>query len=126
MKDNDVNPELVHATDREGPAGPGWRMLLQFVELAADDVAARLLPPSKPLILVSPGLLARYRLDSFVKRLIDASKQREAAAIFLVVPAHDAGGLPLINQELPIRGVLPSDGLWVSPHWLANKHNAAA
>ena len=74
-------------------------------------------------------IAGRLKLSTIVppfSAVIEASKQRSAAAIFLVVPAHDAGGLPLINQELPIRGVLPSDGLWVSPHWLANKHNAAA
>ncbi|WP_437840178.1 protein kinase domain-containing protein [Sorangium sp. So ce1153] len=121
-----VDADLVHETDRLGPAGPDWPNLLRLAELAADDVAAKLLPPERPLVLTSPGLLARYRLTSFLAKVIETSKRRDAAAIFLVVPAHDAGGLPLINQELPIRGVLPSDGLWVSPHWLANKHNAAA
>ncbi|WP_437602994.1 protein kinase [Sorangium sp. So ce590] len=121
-----VNPAVVHDADRQGPAGATWPNLIHLAELAAAEVADRLLPPRKPLVLVSPGLLARYRLTGFLSRLIEASKERDAAAIFLLVPAHDAGGLPLINQELPIRGILPSDGLWVSPYWLTNKHNAAA
>ena len=126
MKALGVDPDVVHDADRQGPAGPAWANLIRLAELGADDVAARLLPPDKPLVLVSPGLLARYRLTGFLAKLIEASKQREAAAIFLVVPAHDGAGIPLINHDFPIRGVLPSDGLWVSPHWLANKHNAAA
>jgi serine/threonine protein kinase len=126
MEKLEVDPDVVHEADRQGPVGPTWPNLIRLAELAADEVATRLLPPAKPLVLVSPGLLARYRLTGFLSKLIDASKQPSSAAIFLVVPAHDAGGLPLINGELPIRGVLPSDGLWVSPYWLANKHNAAA
>ncbi|NUP07973.1 MAG: protein kinase [Polyangiaceae bacterium] len=126
MKTNEVDPEVVHRADAEGPAGAAWPNLLALAEAAAADVASKLLPPKNPLILVQPGLLARYRLEGFLQALIDASKDRDSAAIFLLVPAHDTGGLPLINRELPIRGVLPSDGLWVSAHWLANKHNAAA
>ena len=122
----DVDPAVVHEADRLGPAGAAWQNIVRLAELGADDVAARLLPPSRPLVLVTPGLLARYRLTGFLTRLVEASRRRESAAIFLLVPAHDAAGLPLINEQLSIPGVLPSDGLWVSPHWLANKHNAAA
>jgi hypothetical protein len=126
MKKLGVDPSVVYAADREGPTGATWPNLIHLAELAAGDVAERLLPPKKPLVLVSPGLLARYRLTGFLEQLIAASKQPDSAAIFLLIPAHDGSGLPLINQELPIRGVLASDGLWVSPHWLANKHNSAA
>lgn len=122
----DVDPDVVHEADRLGPSGPAWQNIVRLAELAADEVAARLFPPSKPLVLVSPGLLARYRLTGFLARLVEASRRRESAAIFLLVPAHDATGLPLINEQLSIPGVLLSDGLWVSPHWLANRHNAAA
>ncbi|MEP7123914.1 MAG: protein kinase [Byssovorax sp.] len=121
-----VDSSVVYAADRAGPAGPAWPNLIHLAELAAAEVAERLLPPKTPLVLVSPGLLARYRLTSFLEKLINASRERDAAAIFLLIPAGDGAGLPLINRELPVRGVLASDGLWVSPHWLANKHNSAA
>ena len=117
---------MVYAADREGPAGAAWPNLVHLAELAAAEVADRLLPPKTPLVLVCPGLLSRYRLTGFLERVIAASKERDSAAIFLLVPAHDGSGVPRINQEMPIRGVLASDGLWVSSHWLSNKHNAAA
>jgi len=126
MKENGVDPDVVQSADAEGPVGAAWPHLIALAEDAAGQVAAKLLPNDKPLILVQPGLIARYRLAGFLQSLIDASKRPESAAIFLLVPAHDGGGLPLINEELPIHGVLPTDALWVSPHWIENKHNAAA
>ena len=126
MRENDVDERVVYATDADGPASKGWPNLVELAKRAAARVAAKLLPPERPLVLVQPGLLARYKLDAFVQAVVDASKKRESAAIFLVVPAHDGTGLPLVNGVLPIRGVLATDALWVSIDWLENRHNSAA
>lgn len=119
------NSAIVHDADRGGRDGKNWSNLLRLVEAAATSVADQLLPPKAPLLLVQPGLIARYRLDSFLERLVAASKSAEAP-ILLLVPAHDTGGIPAINGELPIPGLHPSQALWVPLEWLANRHNAAA
>jgi hypothetical protein len=118
--------DLIHLADREGRVGASWPNLLRLVRGAADAVAASLLEPKEPLLLVQPGLIARYRLDGFLRKLIEASKAPDTASIFLLVPSHDMGGIPLINGDLSIPGVLASQVLWVSLDWLANKHNRAA
>ncbi len=118
--------DIVHAADRAGPNGEHWPRLMKLVNAAADALEHRLLPPKEPLLLVQPGLLARYRLESLTRALVEAGRAGECAAIFLVVADHDRSGLPRINGEMAIPGLLSSQALWMSRAWLANKHNAAA
>ncbi|MBO6936772.1 MAG: BREX system serine/threonine kinase PglW [Deltaproteobacteria bacterium] len=116
---------IVHDADRGGRDGKNWSNLMRLIEAAAASVAEQLLPPKEPLLLVQPGLLARYQLTSFLERLVASAKSAEAP-ILLLVPAHDTGGIPSINGELSIPGLHPSQALWVPLEWLANRHNAAA
>ncbi len=118
--------DLIHDADRGGAAGPAWTNLLKLVQAAADTVASSLLPPKEPLLLVQPGLIARYRLTGFLERLVEAAKQPEANAILLLVPSHDTGGLPAINGELAIPGLEPGQSLWVAPEWIRNRDQAPA
>lgn len=118
MKHLGVNNDLIHAADREGPGGKAWRNLLKLAEKSAELIASARLPPKRPLLLIHPGPIARYHLTSFLERLTVTAKQDESAAIFLLVPSHDTGGIPRINSELLIPGVLPSQVLWMSRSWL--------
>ncbi|MBJ71778.1 MAG: hypothetical protein CMN31_10630 [Sandaracinus sp.] len=116
---------IVHEADLGGRQGEDWPNLLNLVEAAAESIAEELLPPKEPLLLVQPGLIARYHLDSFLERLVESAKSAEAP-ILLLVPGHDTGGIPRINGELSIPGLHPSQALWVPLEWLAHRHNAAA
>ncbi len=118
--------DIVHAADRAGPTGEHWPRLMKLVSAAAEALEKKLLPPKEPLLLVQPGLLARYRLEGLTRALVEAGKSGDCAAIFLVVADHDRSGLPRINGEMAIPGLLSSQALWMSRAWLANKHNAAA
>ena len=100
--------------------------MVELARRAADALADRLLPNAEPLVLVQPGLLARYRLEGFLERLVAAGKSPESAGIVLLVPSVDGAGVPRINGELAVPGLLPSQALWVSHEWLVNRHNAAA
>jgi hypothetical protein len=119
MRLNRVEPSLVHEADRLGSVGSTWTNLLRLARMAVTDVELKLLPPREPLLLVQPGLLARYRLEDFLRALVDASKRDEAAAIFLLVPSHDVPGVPRINGELVVPGVLAAHALRVPREWLA-------
>lgn len=121
-----VDPEKVFETDRLGPGSPGWPNLLRLASSAADEVASRLFPPKEPLLLVQPGLIARYRLERFLARAIEASRDDDARAIFLLVPGRDTGTTPRINGELAIPGLLASQSTWIPREWLSNAHHAAA
>jgi hypothetical protein len=44
--------------------------------------------------------------------MVQASQRDDAAAMLLLVPAHDTGGIPRISGELEVPGILPSQALW--------------
>jgi hypothetical protein len=125
-KANITSDDIVHTADREGPSGPAWPKLLRLVHLAADALAVRLAKADRPLLLVQPGLLARYGLADFLRRLVELGSNRETPAMLLLVPMHDTGGMPRIDGTMSIPGLLPGQAMWVSRAWLANRHNAAA
>ena len=128
------SPDVIHAADREGRAGPAWPRLLQLIERAAHDVAQQLLPATEPLLLVQPGPIARYRLEAFLQALMaassssssSASSEAPCAAVFLLVPSTDRVGIPQINGTMAVPGLLSSQVLWVSSDWIDNKHNQPA
>ncbi len=127
MRDNGVDPNVVHEADREGPAGSAWPNLLRLAELAADSVAQKLLPPTdRPLLLVQPGLIARYRLERFLGALVSAAKRDESQAIFVLVPSTDTGGAPRINGDLPVPGILPNQSTWIPRSWISLHTKEAA
>ena len=63
--------------------------------MAAADLATELFdrPRTEPLLLIQPGLLARYRLSGFLTRMVEAAKDPETPAILVLVPGHDHGGI---------------------------------
>ena len=120
------NDDIVHAADREGRRGKSWPNLLRLAEAAAESLANRLLPPKEPLLLIQLGPLARYRLDAFRARLLEASRAPDAASILLLIPSHDTGGPPRLEGEPPLPGLLASQAMWIPAEWIGNRHNAAA
>ena len=106
MADKNIRPAVVHAADREGPGGPAWGRLLQLMRLAERRVLADLTAQPGPHLLTRPGLLARYRLTALLEGLVARVQDDDAEAIFLLVPCHDYGGAPQINDRHPIPGIL--------------------
>jgi serine/threonine protein kinase len=121
-----ASDDVIHSADREGPGGSHWSKLVKLVHAAADAFDARRAKPVRPLLLVQPGLIARYGLTDFLHRLVETGSNRESPAVFLLVPMHDTGGLPRINGTMPIPGLLPGQAMWLCRAWLSNRHNAAA
>ena len=122
-----VDPAVVIQADREGSEGPHWDRLSTLVRRAADAMVDGVLSRRRQAqLLVHPGALARFGLSAPLQRLVDVAERDEGAAILLVVPAHDTGGLPSINGVLPVPAPLPGQRLHVPVSWLRNEHRAPA
>jgi hypothetical protein len=123
---DEVEWDLVEATDREGPGGPDWDLLVGLVrdaaEVMVDDLLAR---AAGPLVLVWPGALARYGLSGPLARLVEQAERGDTGAVLLVVPSHADGLAPSINGRLPVPAPLPGQRLQLPEPWLANAHRAA-
>ncbi len=124
VAENEVDPAVIFATDRAGPAGADWLNLKGLMEQAADRALAELRTHSKPLVLTDPGLLARFGLLRFLKQLVEHARQDDAPAVFLVVPsAEDAGGGVRIAHsvgDLAVPLTSPAQHLRVPTSWLKN------
>lgn len=118
-----IAAEAIHAADREGPGGRHWPLLLKLVHEAEARVASELCATNEPLLLTRPGLLERYRTTRLLEALLARSQADDAGAIFVLVPCHDYGGLPQINDRLPIPGLLAPQVLRI-PHELVQAHAA--
>jgi hypothetical protein len=116
----------IESADRAGPDGPDWRLLLELIRQATDDVVDDLLKPrDQTLVLAWPGALARYGLSGALSRIVNEAERGDAPAILLVVPSHADGAAPTINGRLPVPAPLPSQRLVMPDAWLANAHKAA-
>jgi hypothetical protein len=111
----------IYQADLQGPAqAKSWTGLTRLAGLAAAALSAKIFPPARPILITQPGLMARYGLRDFLAAMVAASHQPEAAAIFLLVPGHDTGGVPRINGHMDIPGILATQALWVPHSWLAH------
>jgi serine/threonine protein kinase len=125
-KETGVPLPLIHETDRLGTEGEEWESLRNLMEQASARVAAKLIPAREPLLLVQPGLIERYGLVRFLSQIVEGAKRDDCAAVLLMIPARDTGGVPTINGRLPVPGLVPGQSLWIPREWLANRHGAAA
>ena len=114
---------VVLAADAEGYDGKGFRNLLRLATKAAERVRATLLAFDRPVLLVNPGLLARYDLMPMLSDLAQASGTRGGPpSLWLLVPQPD-GGLPRIDDaSLPVMSA--TNWARLTDPWLANAHRA--
>lgn len=121
-----VKWEKIEQADRAGSEGPDWPLLLRLVRDAATAmVDAIFAHATGPLVLVWPGGLARYELDTALTRLVERAEQGDTQAVLLVVPSHADGLAPSINGRLPVPVPLPGQRLLMPEPWLENAHRAA-
>lgn len=125
-KEQDVAEDVIYAADQLGPGGPDWGELRNLMQQAASRVAQALFPNREPLLVVQPGLLARYQLHGLLRAMLDASRDPKTAAVFLLVPAHDTAAVPKINDDLVIPEVGLPQTLWVPPEWVMTRGKDAA
>ena len=118
-----IEDSVVHEADLAAGTSPEtWHLLKKLASDAADAVANALLPARKPLLIVHPGLIARYELDDFLDRLRKSAESDDSAAVFLLVPSRDSGGSPRISGEMAVRG---AKAIWIPPDWIAEAQSAA-
>ncbi len=125
MRELKVEEAVVLEADRAGPEGPVWMNLLQLMRLAADRLAAKLLAEKKPVVLKDPGLVARYRLDGLLEKLVRAAQDDNAPAVLLLNPVVDADGpqpIDAVTESLTIPVTAPAQRLHVPESWIRNLH----
>ena len=101
-----------------------WANLQRLVQRTLPGLRDRLLGSADPVLLTSPGLLARYGLMSLVSEL-EAQVGRPGCtpALWLLLPTHRQG-LPMLDG-VPVPLVHASAAADVPQSWIKNHHRAA-
>lgn len=117
-----VRWDLVVATDARPHTGD-WGKLELLINRALPLVEARLLAVGRPMLLIFPGLLARYGKLDLLERLRDGvGRLPGLASVWLLLPGdHQA---EIDGQALPLLG--PGQKVRIPASWLANAHRAVA
>lgn len=128
---NKVDLGLLHRADRAGHDQPGdWTNIKRLAQRAAASLPADLLPDTEdatPLLLVQPGLFARYDLDAVFLELVERAKRPTTPPAFLLVPlASSQGTIPLIGPHKPIPGLHSGQLLSIPASYAPAKERAAS
>jgi hypothetical protein len=101
--------EVVLQADASAPESADWRRLQTLVRRAMPAVEQALLTAAGPVLLVYPGLLARYDQMPLLERLREACGRKSDAPGFIVlIAADEQRHMPVLDGK-PIPVILTSE-----------------
>jgi hypothetical protein len=100
--------DVVLQADAAPPESRDWRNLQILVRRAMPAVEQTLFAAERPVLLVYPGLLARYDQISLLEKLRDAcTQQRHAPGFLVLVPSDEQRSMPVLDGK-PVPVILAS------------------
>jgi hypothetical protein len=119
-----IDWQVVREADGAPPGSRDWHNLLRLVSMVVPAIEAELLAAPQPVLLVHPGLLARYGQMGVLERLRDQVGRRGVCpGLWVLVAADEQSELPLLDgQAIPL--LTPGQRARVPQAWLENAHRA--
>jgi hypothetical protein len=116
--------DVVLQADAAPPDSRDWRNLQILVRRAIPAVEQTLFAADRPVLLVYPGLLARYDQIPLLEKLRDAcTQQRHAPGFLVLVPSDEQRTMPVLDGK-PVPVILASEWTRIPDAWLTNAHRA--
>jgi hypothetical protein len=116
--------DVVTRADASPRDSSEWKNLLMLVRRVISSVEQQLLATSadRTLLLVNPGLLARYDQLEVFDRLRDRIGRPDGPqGAWVLVPADDAQALPVLDGK-PIPVITAGEWANIPEPWLQNAH----
>lgn len=125
--ENGADWTVVLEADATPRGSQSWNLLQGAVGEALKRMVSELLGATRPVLLVRPGLLARYDRIDVIETLRGALERRGRTEgppyLWLVVPSDDLQSGPrLDDKEVPV--LTPLHWRRVPASWIANRHRA--
>jgi hypothetical protein len=115
--------EVVLQADAAPYDSRDWRNLQILVRRAMPAVEQALCAAARPVLLVYPGLLARYDQIALLETLREACAQQHAPGFLVLVPSDAQRAMPVLDgKAVPV--ILASEWARIPDAWLSNAHRA--
>ena len=116
--------EVVVMADAAAPDSTDWRRLQTLVRQAMPAVERTLFSADRPVLLVYPGLLARYDQVQLFEKLREACvRTTDAPGFIILIPADAQHHMPVMDGK-PIPVILASEWARIPEAWLVNADRA--
>lgn len=121
-KELEIDWPIIEQADGTDPASTDWQNLLQLVGRVTPKITADLLSRKAHLLLVHPGLIARYDQMAVLETLRDkVGHEVPCPGLWVLVAADGQSDLPVLDHaEIPL--ITPGQRAKVSESWLENLH----
>jgi hypothetical protein len=125
-KDLDVDWSIIEHADGAEHASQDWSNLLHLTGLVAPKIAADLMNREKHILLVNPGLIARYDQMSILETLRDkVGHDVPCPGVWVLVAADGQNEMPILDHEV-IPLITSGQRAKVSEGWIDNIHRGRA
>lgn len=118
----EVDWPVVEQADGSQQSSQDWKNLLHLVSMAQPKIEDSLLNRNEHLLLVHPGLIARYDMMSVLETLRDRSGHDAACpGVWVLVATDEQSDMPFLDgEEIPL--ISPGQRAKVSEPWIDNLH----
>jgi hypothetical protein len=112
----------IYEADAESHGGDDWRNLLHLVGEVTPQIADELMGRDRPLLLVHPGLIARYGQMSLLQTLRDRiGHDVTCPTLWVLVASDHQNDMPYLDGvQIPL--ISTGQRAFVSEHWIDNLH----
>lgn len=125
-KELEVDWTIIEQADGADPASQDWKNLLHLIGRAGPKIAARLAQRREHLLLVNPGMIARYDLMAILETLRDkVGHDAPCPCLWVLVASDGQNDMPILDHaEIPL--ITPGQRAKISESWIDNVHRGRA
>jgi hypothetical protein len=118
----EVDWSYIEESDGAERASQAWNDVLELTRRVGPKVAKKLAQRSEHVLLVNPGLIARYDLMSILETLRDkVGHDAPCPGMWVLVASDGQNDLPMLDgAEIPL--ITPGQRAKVSESWIDNVH----
>jgi len=118
----EVDWTTIEQADGADPVSQDWKNLLHLIGRAGTKIATRLAQRREHLLLVNPGMIARYDLMAILETLRDTvGHDANCPGLWVLVATDGQNDMPILDgAEIPL--ITPGQRAKVSESWIDNLH----
>lgn len=106
------------------PGSDDWNKMMVLVRRAAPKVEAAVSAASKTVLMLFPGLLARYdQMDLLTRVREKIGRAGGIPGLWMLIPADAQSPLPVIDGK-PVPVIGPAEWARIPETWISNAHRA--